>query len=233
MRVWVSVADLISGEVLWFSNRDEGMTPEFFRSVVLGTMRIPVFWKPVSCSWRGREYQFVDPGLIMNIPIGKALERGFSNIVLIETVPKKFSSIPRLEMIGETDLRYSEINHFYESDSHLKWLGYINKNLEVLSEVEKVLSDSRVPPEISEAVRLKHAEYMFYGKRPINVCRINPPANLSIFKKTKRGAYGSPSLKARSELLGAGVVAAEEILLPFLKEQGLLLADAELPADWF
>ena len=233
IRIWIAVADLISGELLWFSNHDEGMTPEFFRSVTLGTMRIPVFWKPAVASWKGREYQFADPGLITNIPVRKALERGFSNIVLIETAPKNFLPIQKLETIGEIDIRYSEMQHLFEADGDLKWLSYINQNLRVLEDIENMVSGPRVPPEIREAIKVKQAGYMFYGKRPVNVCRINPPANLSVFQKTRRRAYGSPSIAARSELLGAGAVAAEEILLPFLKERGIIPDDAELPAGWF
>lgn len=233
IKIWISVADLISGELLWFSNHDEGMTVEFFRAVALGTMRIPVFWKPAACFWKGREYQFADPGLIMNIPVRKAVERGFSNIVVIETAPRKFSPVQKLQTIGEVDLRYSEMGHLYEADGDLKWLEYINNDILVLEEMRAVLSDPRVPPEVLAAVELKQQGYTFSGKSVINICRMNPPAKLSIFHKTRRKYYGSPSVAARSELLGAGMVAAEEILLPFLKKQGMLSNDAELPADWF
>ncbi|MDO8560824.1 MAG: hypothetical protein Q7R91_01245 [bacterium] len=233
IRIWVAVGDLISGEVLWFSNHDKEMTAEFFRAVILGTMRIPVFWKPVACSWKEREYQFVDPGLITNIPVRKAIEQGFSNIVVIETVPKKFSPINKLDMIGEIDIRYSEMAHLYESDGDLRWLSNINANLKVLENVEKIITDGDVSDEVRKRVKEEHGNYMFSGKRPVNVCRLNPPAKLSIFQKVKRKAYGAPSTASRFELLGAGIVAAEEVIMPFLKERGMVPSGMELPVDWF
>lgn len=221
--VWFSVLDLRSGELLWFSNHDDGMTSEFLHAILLGSMRIPVFFPPIKCEFQGRKYQFVDAGLVTNIPVKRAVESGFKKIVVIETSPRILNGVGYdFDTIAEIETRHSDIKHTEEGGGHLKWIANINKNLGVLHEVEKILADSRVPDDIRRAVLREHAGYMFSDKLKVAICRINLPSTLSILKKESSRDYGSPSLTARYELLGAGDAAAELILEPFLREQGIL-----------
>lgn len=223
VRVWFSVLDLRGGECLWFSNHDEGMTPEFLRAILLGSMRIPVFFPPVTYEFRGRKYQFVDAGLVTNIPVKRAVESGFKKIVVIESSPPGLDEVQHdFDTIAEIEARHSDIKHTEEGSGHLKWIGNINENLRILQEVEEALADPRIPDDVRHAILQKHAGYMFSGKQKVAICRINLPRTLSILKKTKGTDYGTPSLTARYELLGAGDAAAELILAPFLKEQGIL-----------
>lgn len=222
IEIWVSVVDLISGEILWFSNKTPGMTPEFFRAIVLGSMRIPVFWEPMVVFFEGREYQFVDAGLITNLPVKKAVEDGFSKIVAIETTPRRLDATSKLETLAEADLRYGEIRHIDETEGHLKWIDYINRDISVAENVDKLLDDERVLPDVRIRVAKEHEKFMFSGKRHVVICRISPPAKLEVFQKKRKKDYGAPTLWSRGELLGAGEAAAELVLVPFLKEQGIL-----------
>lgn len=228
ITLWIAVGDLVSGKILWFSNKDEGMTPQFFRAIVLGSMRIPVFFPELTCSHKGVNYQFVDPGLITNIPLKKIVEEGFSEIVLIETTPQVLASINPVHTIGEIDMRYSDMKHVHEGEGHLKWALAINRDLRVMNSVEYRHNDPRIPEEIKREVLNDHTQYMFYGKREIAICRIYPPARLSIFQKA-RHAYGSPTRAALSELLGAGYAAAEGWLKEFLITQNIIQPGEEIP----
>lgn len=229
ITIRVGVADLLSGTpAIWFSNKDEGMTREFFRAVVLSSMRIPVFFPPVECSFRGKNYQLVDAGGITNVPVKRAINAGFSKIIVIETIPKEFLPVPRLDTIAECDLRYSEMKHLDETEGHLKWISFINQDLKALEGIEKAIADSRVPGEVREKILQARENFMFYGKRKIDICRVTPPSALDIFQKYRRKDYGTPTLKARFELVGAGAAAAEEILFPFLEEHGLLPDGADV-----
>lgn len=210
IELWVAVVDLISGKILWFSNKNPGMTPEFFRAIVLGSMRIPIFFEPMVVSFGGQEYQFVDAGLIINLPVKQAVTDGFSKIIAIETTPRCLDAVPKLETLAETDVRYLEIRHIDETEGHLKWIDHINHDIEVAENVDLT------------QVGKEHENFMFYGKKQVIICRISPPAKLAVFQKKKRKDYGMPTLWSRSELLGAGEAASELILMPFLREQGIL-----------
>ncbi|MDO8676739.1 MAG: hypothetical protein Q7K16_03795 [Candidatus Azambacteria bacterium] len=223
VELQVAVADLISGEILLFSNKTFGMTPEFFRAIVIGSMRIPVFWEPMIVLFEGREYQFVDAGLIVNLPVKKAVEDGFSKIIAIETTPRHLNAISKLETLAEADLRYGEIRHIDETNGHLKWIDFINRDISVAENVEKFLDDARVPADIREQVNKELKNFMFFEKRHVVTCRIAPPATLEVFQKNKKKDYGASTLWSRSELLGAGEAAAELVLMPFLIEQGILI----------
>ncbi|MBI2635162.1 MAG: hypothetical protein HYW79_01305 [Parcubacteria group bacterium] len=223
IELQVAVADFISGEILSFSNKTSGMTPEFFRAIVIGSMRIPVFWEPMVVFFGGREYQFVDAGLIVNLPVKKAVEDGFSKIIAIETTPRHLNAVAKLETLAEADLRYGEIRHIDETNGHLKWIDYINRDISVAENVEKFLGDAHVPADIHEQVSKELENFMFFGKRHVVTCRIAPPATLEVFQKNRKKDYGEPTLWSRSELLGASEAAAELVLLPFLTEQGILL----------
>lgn len=218
----VAVADLASGEIMWFSNKTPEMTQEFFKSVVLGSMRIPVFWEPVRASFGGREYQLADAGMITNLPVKPAVTDGFSKIIAIETTPRHLDILPRLETMSEADLRYGEIRNVDETDSHLKWIEHINRDISVVENIKKLLSAQFVPDGIRSAVAKECLNFMFSGKRRVEICRISPPSKLEIFQKSDKKDYGAPTLWSRCELLGAGEAAAELILAPFLREQGIL-----------
>ncbi len=227
IRLWLAVADLLSGKVLWFSNKDEGMTAEFLRNVTIGSMRMPVFFKPIRCSFRGVDYQFVDSGLSIDVPIRLAVERGFSKIIALESLPYELPRVPPLETLGEIDVRYSQMRHNGASDFQFKQVARTNRNLEILEKIEGLLSQPRIPEDIREALLREHQNYSFYSKSQISVCHLTLPANISIFQKDRKKDYGSPTREARSELLGAGEAAGELILLPFLKEHGILPPSGE------
>lgn len=222
IELWVSVVDMISSEKLWFSNKTSGMTPKFFRAIVLGSMRIPVFWEPMIASFDGREFQFFDAGLITNLPVKQAVNDGFSKVIAIETTPRHLDATLKLETIAELDLRYSEIKHIVETESQLKWIDYINRDIGVAENIKKFLNNG-VPEDIGRQIERELEKFMFFGKRHVEICRISPPAKLRIFQKKRRKDYGAPNLRSRIELLGAGEAAAELVLLPFLKEQGILI----------
>lgn len=234
IQLFVAVADLLSGSVLWFSNKDPGMTVEFFRAVVLGSMRIPVFFPTFSCIFKGTKYQFVDAGLINNIPVKRAIEDGFSRVIVVETTPRSLEDIEPLRHIGEIDLRYSDMRHVDEGGGHLKWTEVTNRDVMIRDVVEKTLCDPRVPEDVRAEVLKLHTLYGFTGKRKIFICRINPPAKLSIFKKIGRSGYGTPTRWARSELLGAGyaVTEPEGTLYQFLCEQKILIPSVSYLDDF-
>lgn len=218
----IAVAELISGEILWFSNKTPGMTPKFFQAIILGSMRIPIFWEPVIISFGGREYQFVDAGLITNLPVKPAVTDGISRIIAIETTPRHLDNTPKLETMAEADLRYGEIRHIDEAEGHLKWIDHINRDISVVENIKKLLSAQLVPDGIRSAVTKECFNFMSSGKRRIAICRISPPSKLEIFQKRDKKDYGAPTLWSRCELLGAGEAAAELVLKPFLREQGIL-----------
>ena len=219
----VAVCELISGEMLWFSNKTSGITSEFFKSVVIGSMRIPVFWEPMAVSFGGREYQFADAGLATNLPVKPAVTDGFSKIIAIETTPKHLKVTPKLETIAEVDHRCGEIKHIDETEGHLKWIDYINRDVSVIENINKILNDTRVPKDIRDDIAEECLNFMFSGKRRVEICRISPPAKLAIFRKNNKNDYGAPTLWSRCELLGAGEAAAELIMMPFLLKQGILI----------
>lgn len=222
IELWISVVDLISGEMLWFSNKNLGMTSKFLRAITIGSMRIPVFWEPMMVSFEGREYQFVDSGLITNMPVKKAVDDGFSKIIAIETTPRCLEATLKINTIAEADLRYGEIRHIDETNGHLKWIDYINRDISVAENVEKLINDAHISDYVRALIMKELENFMFSGKRHIEICRISPPAKLEIFQKNKKKDYGAPTLWSRCELLGAGEVAAEFLLTSFLKEQGIL-----------
>lgn len=220
IMLWVGVMDLAEGRLRWVSNKDAGMTPELFEEYVIASMRIPVFFRPYR--------QKVDMGLVSNIGINEAIERGFGNILALNAVATKLEPISGVESWPESNLRHDDINHSEEISDDVKFTELINQDVLAM----RALRDFwwiRIGCFFSKKLCLALGRFYFPNKRYINLCIISPPSNLQIFRKwitsytmfryvpkQRKVTYGYPSFNAREELLNAGKKAAEEELRPFI-----------------
>lgn len=107
IKLNVGVMDLKHAAVQWFSNHDPGMTTEFFRAVVLASMRIPVFFAPVEFDG----HQWVDLGLRINLPLKKVVRDGFRKIIAFSAVPLRLGEITAVKTWPEIDIRFTDIAH--------------------------------------------------------------------------------------------------------------------------
>ena len=209
-ELWVGVEDYTSGLVKWVSNHDPGMTPERFRTFVLASMRIPIFFTPIDEG----EAQLADAGLMTNIPIGEAIRGGARTILALNALPRKLPEIKRLDTWPEMEVRNSDVAHIKEGERHRQAIEETNAHIKGVAEIKAKLCAEcreRVTPDLDVLPRSNKRHIDFY---PINV-----PTNLSIFKK--EGSYGSPTAKARFELLGAGLEGVMLQLIPFISKAGL------------
>lgn len=214
---WVGVMNLQSGKVDWVSNRDPGMTAQRLRKHALASMRIAVFFPPFE--------QLVDAGLINHCPIPKAVELGFTKIVVLNTLPFKLLPVSGLQSWSEINLRHDDIIHSEEVAGHRRFTERINQDVAALEALRKHWW-IRVGLVLSRRMRRFFGQFSVANKRHIELCVVEPPPNLSIFRKEKKG-YGTPTLQARKELLKIGEYLLEEQLKPFLRNQGILRKDIQ------
>lgn len=218
--IWVGVMDLAKGKLVWISNKDSGMTPERFEEHVVASMRIPVFFRPHG--------QKVDMGLVSNIAIGKAVERGFENILALSALPFELEEISGVETWPESNLRHDDISHADEVSAHVKRTEEINQEVLAMRAHRRHWL-TRICCFLSRSYEDSLDRFPLANKLFINLCVIFPPSGLRIFRKwvtsgmffryvprQQKITYGYPSLEAREELLRAGEDAIEQKLKPFL-----------------
>lgn len=210
ITLWTAVEDYTSG-LKWVSNHDPGMTAERFRTFVLASMRIPIFFSPIDEG----EMQLADAGFITNIPIGEAVRGGASTVVAINALPRKLPEIKKLMTWPEMEVRNSDAAHVKEGERHRQAIEETNAHIRGVAEIKtKLCGECRehVNADLDALPRSK--------KRLVDFFLVNAPMGLAIFKK--HGSYGSPTLEARFELLGAGLAGVTLHLIPFLSKIGLL-----------
>lgn len=211
ITLWIGVEDYMSGSVMWVSNHDSGMTAERFRIFVLASMRIPIFFEPVDEG----EAQLADAGGRTNIPIGEAIRGGATTIIAVNALPRKLPEIKKLETWPEMEVRNSDAAHIKEGERHRQAIEETNAHICGVARIKEKLCGNcreRVDADLDALPRSK--------KRLIDFWLVNAPMNLAIFKK--HGSYGSPTIEARFELLGAGLAGVTLSLVPFLARVGLV-----------
>lgn len=211
ITLWVGVEDYVVGSVKWVSNRDPGMTTERFRTFVLASMRIPIFFTPIDEG----EAQLADAGLMTNIPVGEAIRAGARTIIAVNALPRKLTEIKKLATWPEMETRNSDTAHIKEGERHRQAVEETNAHIRGIAKIKAKLCGNCLEWVGSDLDALPRSR-----KRHIDFCLANSPSNLSIFKKG--GSYGSPTLAARFELLGAGLAGVTLHLVPFLAKIGLL-----------
>lgn len=218
--LWVGVMNLAKGRLEWVSNKDHGMTPERFEEYVIASMRISVFFRAHG--------QKVDMGLVSNIAIGEAVERGFENILALSALPKELEEISGVDAWPEENLRHDDINHADEVSKHIRDTERINHDVLAMRALRAYWL-IKIGCFLSKRQRFLLDQFYFPNKRYINLCVIASPSNLRIFRKwvtsgtffryvprQQKITYGYPSFEAREELLNAGQEAIETELKPFL-----------------
>lgn len=211
VQLWVGVMNLREGKLEWVSNKDEGMTPEYFRQKCFESMRIAVFFPALN--------DCVDAGLITNCPIPKAIQSGFSRIVALNALPSRLPPLAGFEMWPDVRLRHDDIIHIEEVARHEKLTEQINHDLAMLESIKKYFL-VRVSLAASRKLRNLFDNFSFLAKRRIELCVLQPSHDLAIFRRIGRH-YGSPSLAARQELLFDGERAVLETLVPYLEKQSI------------
>ena len=227
ITLWIGALDLRTRRVVWFSNHDADMTPSRFRDIVHASMRIPIFFAPVSVD----NMQLADAGQRTNLPIGRAIKDGYTKILALNALPKEFPAepIPALETWPEIEVVNTDVAHLVEPERHRTGIPKVNTHLSCVKRiVEEVL------PRISEEAGAKLmaiVDAMPYSKKlAVNLCLVDAPAGITIFKK--EGSYGYPSPKARFEILGAGLGAIGKVH-DFLVKSGMLSAMTEQAVKLF
>lgn len=218
ITIWIGAQDLRTDKVKWFSNHDKGMTPKFFRTVVLASMRIPIFFAPIDEG----ELQLADAGSITNLPVGEAIRAGFTNIIAINALPRRLPNISRLDTWPEIEVKNTDSMHLKEGERHRQAIKETNTHVAGIKEIKKKLCRDCAEVVIPELDALPRS-----GKRTINFCIANSPSDIKIFKKD--GSYGYPTDNARFELLGAGCEAVRSKIIPHLEANNIshLVSEAE------
>lgn len=212
VRLWVGVMNLREGKLEWVSNKDEGMTPEYFRQKCFESMRIAVFFPTLN--------DCADAGLITNCPIPKAIQLGFSRIVALNALPSRLPPLAGFEMWPDVRLRHDDIIHIEEVARHEKLTEQVNHDLAMLESIKKHFL-VRVSLATSRKLRNLFDNFSFLTRRRIELCVLKPSHSLAIFRRIGRH-YGLPSLAARQELLIDGERVVRETLIPYLEKQNIL-----------
>ena len=113
------------------------------------------------------------------------------------------------------ETRNSDAAHIKEGERHRQAIEETNAHIRGVALIQAKLCNgcrARTDADFDTLPRSR--------KRHIEFCLVNAPMNLAIFKK--QGSYGSPTLEARFELLGAGLAGVTFALVPFLAKIGLL-----------
>ena len=227
ITLWIGALDLRTGKVVWFSNHDNGMTPSRFRDIVHASMRIPIFFAPVPVD----NMQLADAGLVTNLPIGRAIKAGYTKILALNALPKEFPAepIPALETWPETEVRNTDVAHLVEPERHRTGIPKVNAHLACVKRiVEEILP---LIPDEARAELMVIIDAMPYSRKlAVDLCLVEAPAKIAIFKKD--GSYGYPSPDARFEILGAGLGAIGKVH-DFLVKSGMLSAMTEQAVKLF
>jgi predicted acylesterase/phospholipase RssA len=224
VTIWIGVLNLTTGKIQWYSNKDAGMTPRFFREITFASILIPILFKPrvVRIVYRGGyiNAQLADAGVVTTIAIDRVVAEGCTKILAIDSLPQELLPVAHLEIWPEIYDRVNDIAHVHEAEAQSRWTEQINSNVRWFEELSShwlVRFGFRVCPKLRVILRSSPVA----EKKEVALKIVHVPPDIAIFHKNL-AKYGTPSSEVRRELLDAGRINTEKQIVPFLREQGII-----------